>query len=561
MKGLRNHIKKTTPTPKGKVIATVILLVIVAAAALAIVYWNAIKDQLIHDQVKLRVKEKTDRLYRIHYNNMELDEVSGNLSISDLSLQYDSVRYLKMKEKKLAPPVLFKIQIPYISVTGIQTPKALLTSEITGSKIQITYPVIEIFYTQEGKDSARAVPPGEIYKQILGGLEKIRIDTILIVGARITMRNMRTGKQELHLMGTHMELWNVSVDSASGRDSSRILFSKQLSASCSTLLWSSPGQLYTYKAENIVMHSSDRKVNAERFRIIPALSETAFAAKKAIQADWFTADVKQITFHQISFQQLLKKELAVDSMVVQSASLKIYRDMTMPPDIRSKMGRYPQQQLARIPFPVGIKKIVLKNTDVEYKEKGRLLQQIGKITFGNMNAVITNVTNNKAVQDKVITADIRAKFLNRFPVQTLWTFYLFNTNGRFDIKGHLGTLNAAALNTITEPLAGTRITGGYIRGLSFNFKGNNYGMDGTVKLLYDDLRIALLKKDKETKVLEEKKLRSWGANMFIKNANPSKNEAPRVAYVHCNREINRSIFHLSWNTLLEGVKVTALAVK
>ncbi|HRO44316.1 hypothetical protein [Agriterribacter sp.] len=561
MKGLRNGIKKTTATPKGKVIAAVIFLLVVVAATLAIVYWNAIKEQLIRNQVRLKVREKTDRLYHIHYNNMELDEVGGNLSVSGLSLQYDSARYLKMKETRSAPAVLFKIEIPSISVTGIQTPRALLTREITGSKIQISYPVIEMLYTHEGKDSARAVPQEEVYKQILGGLEKIKIDTLLIIGAQIITKNIRTGKQELQLMDTRVELRDVMVDSASGRDRSRIFFSKQLSASCSTLLWSSSDQLYTYKVENITMHSANRQINVERFRIIPSLGETDFAAKKNIQSDRFDTDIKQLAFHQISFQQLVQEQLMADSIVMQSASFKIYRDMTMPPDTRSKIGTYPHQKVALIPFPVDIKKIILKNTEVEYKEKGRLLQKTGKVTFGNINAVISNVTNNKSSPDKIITADIRAMFLKRFPVQTHWTFYLFNPKGRFDIRGHLGALNATAINGITESLGGARIRKGYIRDLSFNFKGDDYGMDGTVKLLYDDLRIALLKKDKETKTLEEKKLVSWGANMFIKDANPSKGEAPRVAHVHFDREINRSIFHLSWKTLSEGIKVTALPSK
>lgn len=558
MKGLRSRIQSTTATSKGKVITTIILLLVVAAAALAIVYWNVIKEQLIREQVKLKVREKTDDLYRIHYHHMELDEVGGNLSVSGLSLQYDSARYVKMKEKKHAPAVLFKVEIPSLFVAGIQTPRALLTREITGRKIEISYPVIEMLYTHEGKDSTRAVPPEDVYKQILGSLEKIKIDTLLIAGAQIVTKNIQTGKQKLQLMDTHIELHDVMIDSASVRDSSRILFSKQLSASCSTLLWSSSDQLYTYKAEHIGMHSAYRQVTVERFRVIPSLNEADFAAKKRIQSDRFDIDVKQLAFYQTGFQQLVEEQLIADSVAVQSASLKIYRDMTMPPDTRSKVGKYPHQQVTRIPFPVNVKKVILKNTNVEYKEKGRLLQKTGKVTFSNINAEVVNVTNNRGAENKVITADIRAKFLNRFPVRTFWTFYLFNANGRFDVRGHLGALNAAAINGITESLGGLRIKSGRIKRLDFNFKGHDYGMDGTVKLLYDDLKVAVLKKKKDTGILKEKKLASWGANMIIKDANPLGKEAPRLIRVHFDREINRSIFRLSWKTLLKGVKETVL---
>lgn len=561
MKRLHNRIQSAASTPKGKVIVAGILLTMVIAVVLSVVYWNAIKERLIRNQVNLKVREQTDRLYAVHYSNMEIDEVGGNLSISDILFRYDSARYLAMKAQKKEPPVLFRISIASITVTGVQTSRALLTKEITGSKLRVSHPVIEMYDTQAEKDTARNIPAAEAYKQMLGGLEKIRVDTLLIVGAQLIIRNMQTGRQELQLTGTDMELLNVVIDSASVRDSSRILFSQELSAACSTLLWSSPDGLYTYKAENIAVGSVNREIYAARFRIIPAWDEATFAAKKNIQSDRFNIDIRQPVFHGVNFQQLMKKRLMTDSMVVQSASFNIFRDMTRAPDPRSKLGTYPHQKLARIPFPLSIRKIILKNSAVEYKEKGRLLQKAGRVNFNRINAVISNITNDPSEPGKIATADIQARFLNRFPVQTFWTFYLFNVNGRFDVRGHLGTLNAAAINDITEPLGGLRIKSGRIKRLDFNFKGHDYGMDGTVKLLYDDLKVAVLKKKKDTGILKEKKLASWGANMIIQDANPSGKEAPRLIPVHFDREINRSIFHLSWKTLLKGIKETVMPPK
>ena len=561
MKRLHNRIQSAASTPKGKLIAAGILLMLVIAVVLSVVYWNAIKERLIRNQVKLKVREKTDRLYTVHYSNMEIDEVGGNLSISNLLLQYDSARYLMMKAQKKEPPVLFRIRIASVAVTGVQTSRALLTKEITGGKLRISYPVIEMYDTRAEKDTARNIPAAEVYKQILGELEKIRVDTLQIVGAQVITRNMQTGKQELQLTGADMELLNVVIDSASVRDSSRILFSQQLSAACSTLLWSSPDGLYTYKADHITVGSARREIHAARFRIIPALGEMAFAAKKNVQSDRFDIDIRQPFFHGVDFQQLMKKRLVTDSVVVQSASFNIFRDMTRPPDPRSKLGTYPHQKLARIPFPVRIGKIILRNSAVAYKERGRLLQKMGKVNFNRIYAVLSNITNDRAGPDKIATAEIQAGFLNRFPVQTSWTFYLFNANGRFDVRGHLGALNATAINGITEPLGGVRIKSGRIKRLDFNFKGYDYGMDGTVKLLYDDLKVAVLKKKKDTGILKEKKLISWGANMIIKDANPSGKEAPRLIPVHFDREINRSIFHLSWKTLLKGIKETVMPAK
>jgi hypothetical protein len=43
---------------------------------------------------------------------------------------------------------------------------------------------------------------------------------------------------------------------------------------------------------------------------------------------------------------------------------------------------------------------------------------------------------------------------------------------------------------------------------------------------------------------------------MIKNSNPKKNEDTRVVQIHLDRDINRSIFNLSWKTLFRGIKET-----
>lgn len=81
-------------------------------------------------------------------------------------------------------------------------------------------------------------------------------------------------------------------------------------------------------------------------------------------------------------------------------------------------------------------------------------------------------------------------------------------------------------------------------------------MDGTVKMRYEDLKVIMLEKDKGTNVLDKKFLLSLLANFVIINSNPKENEEVRVVQVHYDRDINHSIYYLSWKTLLKGIKET-----
>jgi hypothetical protein len=207
-----------------------------------------------------------------------------------------------------------------------------------------------------------------------------------------------------------------------------------------------------------------------------------------------------------------------------------------------------------------LKKLVLANTFIEYKERAVISRQAGKVQFYQTNAVITNLTNRQdaAAVNNTLTVDIRTRFLNKAPLRVIWKFYLFNPDGRFDITGNLGAMDATQVNALTVPMAPARIENGRINALSFNLAGNSSNMTGDVKLLYKDLKVSLLQKDEETRKLEKKKLASFAANIAIKNSNPSgKKDEVRTAHVNFKRDKHRSIFHLSWKSLYTGIKESA----
>ncbi|MFT3702514.1 MAG: hypothetical protein QM802_09100 [Agriterribacter sp.] len=557
---LRSKIKKATSTPRGKVIAATILLVLLSAVALVIIYWNAIKKEFIRDKVKTVVESKSEKLYTIHYDDMKMDEVAGNLSVTNLTLNYDTARYLAIHNKKDIPAVLFHITIPSIIATGVQTPQALITKEIIGTKLHISNPVIDIIYTHKGKDASKNVPQSEVYREILGNLQLIKLDTFLITGAKIITRDLITGKEKLQMLDTYIELRDVSVDSTSNLEKNRLLFANHLQINCKKLSWSSSNGYYNYEADSIALNSDEKNTRAARFRIMPTLDEETYARKKAVAADRYNISMDNIEINQINFQELFNEKIEADNIVMTNSSIKIYRDMTLPHDHKNRIGTYPQQDVAKIPLPVTINTLSLKNTYVEYKEKGRIMQKIGKVIFTHLNANFKNITNQpvKKGNAEEMTAEVNGLFLNRYMAQTYWTFYLFNKKGRFDLKGHLGSLDARGVNEIAEPLGGAKIEKGTIRALDFNFKADNYGMAGTVKLLYNDLKISVLKKDEETKELKKKKLASFGANILIKDNNPSRNEPPRIAEVDFKRDTTRSMFYLSWKTLMDGIKTSVI---
>jgi|SRR6218665_174701 len=559
MRTIRHKIKKAASTPKGKVIFFGIIVGILGLIAAAIVYWGFYRKQIIRAKLEDTIRKKSKGLYMVKYDKLDLDEVAGDLAVTNFTISYDSARYLSLRQNNDAPPALLNIQIPSIIVSGVKTPRALIDKEIVGKNLQINDPVINIIYTYSGRDSLRNTPTREVYEQILGNLNLIRIDTLTVNNAKIFTKDIRTGETKVELMNTTVRLLDVSVDSTAWKDTTRLLFSRQIDINAGNITWRSKGRPYSFGLDSVQLGSASGQISVGRFHVDPLLPEDKFIHSLPRQDDRFDFSVKGIKIIGMDFPALFTEEIFADTIKVESASFKIYRDLGYKNGIRGPVRSFPHQSMVKAPIPFRVKKIILANTFIEYKERAVISRQAGKVQFHNSYATITNLTNRQdvATENNMLSIDISTKFLNKAPLRVTWKFYLFNPNGRFDIVGDLGAMPATYVNALSVPMGPARIEKGMINQLSFDLKGNNMNMTGDVKMLYDDLKVSLLKKDEESKKLAKKKLASFAANIMIRNSNPGKKDPPRVAHVNFQRDPHRSIFHLSWKSLFTGIKESA----
>lgn len=559
MRTIHGKIRKATSTPVGKIIFFTIVFLIIAGIAGGLIYWRYYRKQIIRNSLENTISSKTKGLYALKYDELKLDEMGGFLSVTNLRLTYDSARYAALAGQDLAPSTLLRIYIPQLTVTGVKTPRALIDKEIVGQALTLTKPEIEIIYTNAGKDSARNVPTREIYRQILGDLNLIRIDTVTIAGGTISTRNIRNKTKNIELNNTGVVLIGVAIDSAANEDTTRILFAKNVYLAAESVKWGTADGRYNFKVDSITMQSTSRDLFVKRFRMIPRSGEDAFVKSLPTQDDRFDFRFSKIRIRNIDLGQLFDENLVADTVQISAANMLIYRDLNIPRDKKNRVGTYPHQAIARIPLPIRIQTLQLFNTYVEYKEKSAITKQAGRVQFYKATATFTNLTNRKQdiEENNIMTVDINTSFMNRTPLRARWTFFLFNPQGRFNIEGSLGKINAADLNVLTEPMGPARIEEGTINGMNFNLAGNDNHLAGTVKLLYDDLKITVLGKDGDTKKIEKKTLATIAANFIVKNSNPSRRNAePRVIQVDEPRDKNRSIFNLTWKTLFKGIRET-----
>jgi hypothetical protein len=559
MHTIKTRFKKARSTRKGRLILSSFFFLIILAIAGGVLYWQTNKKKFIRERLESAIEKTSGGFYAIKYESLDLDEVTGFLSITNLRLGYDSNKYNAMRNLHLDPPTLFNIEIPEITVEGVKTPKALIDKEIDGRKLTIRNPVIEIIYTGRGKDSLRKVPAKEIYQQILGNLDQISMDSVSVTGARIITRNQKTKQAGIELNNASVDLIDVKVDSAANADPTRLLFAKKQAIAFESLNWFSDDGRYRFHAKNVISNSTGRDIQIAEFVIDPIKGEQEFVNSLPTQDDRFDFRFRDIMLKNVNYAELLEEKIIADSLVVRTAVFKVYRDLNIPRDKRNRVGAYPHQALQKAPVDIDIRKLVVINSFIEYKERNNITRNSGKLQFYDVYTTISNFTNRKESirENNVMKLAAKASFLNKTNFNVNWNFILRDPDGRFAIKADMGPIKATDLNALTEPMGPARIEKGEIKGLSLDLTGSDHSMNGNLTLLYEDLRIAVLEKDKGAREWDKKSLTSFIANIFVKNSNlHEEDDAARTVTVEYQRDPNRSIFNLAWKTIFKGIMET-----
>jgi hypothetical protein len=537
----------------------IVIAVIILLALSGIIVWNLYKYKFIKGKVKNAVYEKSNGLYTIRYDKMDLDEAGGYLYVTNLKIIPDTAKFKQMVADKKNPSLLLSLLVPELKITGVKTPRAMLNKKISGRKLEISNATV-VFYYAKGHADTSVGEAREMYQQLLGDLKEIQADTVEVTHVSLAFVNIFNNKTTIEASNISVHLKDVLIDSLHANDSTRFFFAKQVKASGDTALIKNKTSTYFYRFEEFNFSNNGGLFSIKSAQIEPQLSEEKFAAFSKVQKDRFNFSFKNVSLKRINLNRLMLGDVVADSLVIQDCNVKIYRDRNYPGDKLSKVGQFPQQLLMKMPIVLSLRKLLVSHAFIEYKEKNPKSDYNGKVQFLNAHAVIDNITNDpvSVKKNNNCIVNFSARFLDLAKMHARLNLILNNPRGRFLFSGGLDEgFDAARLNKLIEPMGLARIEKGYVNGLDFNFAGHNYGSDGKVTLLYDDLKLTLLKKDSTENKLQKKKLASFVANIVIKNGNPLRKQPVRDANVQYQRDTNRSFFNLMWKSVYAGIKQTA----
>jgi hypothetical protein len=523
--------------------------------------WRNYKYKLVNEKLNTLVTAKSKGLYQLSYQHLVIDEALGNISAEEVELIPDSSVYASLKDQKTAPESVFHIKIPRLMISGVKTPKALLNKEISAHIIRIENAEIEIGMGRgknQGQSDFKYILASESYRQLLGKLNSIKADSVVLENAHLKLLDQESKNIRCNAEGLSFRFAGVSIDSSKQKDSSRMLFSDEQAVHCNLLEIPTKNKVYDFKIAVLDYNSRKSSLHTEQIRLIPSQSETEFASANKYAKDRFNIEIGSMDIIQLNRQSLLQQEIVADSLILNSASIRVFRDKSVPHDSVDRTNNYPQNAIMRLPLLLYIKKIIVRDSYIEYKEKNEKSESSGKVAFFHVNSTIKNVTNMKDSirRDNLMRLQFESSFLNASPFSATIIMRLNDPQGRFQLDANLGEMPGVALNPLLKPMALAELEKGKINSLQYHMNATKIHATGTVLIKYEDLKIKLLKKDEDKNKYKTKFFPTLAAGVIMKSSNPQ-DDRMRVGNVDYKRDINRSIFNIMWKSMFSGIKKVA----
>ncbi len=402
----------------------------------------------------------------------------------------------------------------------------------------------------------KAKTPYQIIKKIFRALH---IDSVSLKNISLNYINKSDPvTKRTVLKHLDINISDVVIDSLSGDDPSRFYYTKGIDVTLHDYHIATPDGLYRADVKKIYFSTAERKIMLDKASFIPRYNQADFYKQTGVTGDIFTLKFKRIAINDIDLQRFLRNQkLYAGKMDITNPDVDIYTNNAFKGKKTSKIGKDPQQALQKVALDMRLKRLNIKNANINYSETDATTGATGQILFTHTNGYILNVTNDIAAKSRnpYMKAFINTRFMDAAPLQVNFKFDLTAADGAFNYSGELGDFDGKILDKLVKPLAMVHVVSGDIEKLNFNVDASNYSGKGDLKFYYKNLKLQLLKKvDGKTELQKQGLISMLANNLIIQSNNPGKNGVLRPGPIDLKREPTTSFFSFLYKGLLDGLK-------
>lgn len=538
---------------KVALVSVVSFVVVVLVAALLL---NQYLTPILSKKVKSAVLKGTDSLYNIDFSSAEVHVLEGRVIFYNITLTPDTAVYKHRLAQHTAPNNLFELHVKRLILANIHPFKLYFKHELDIGRITLNSPEVHMSY-QLNHTKDTVITNRTIWQKISKSLKYVHVGDIFLQDVNFKYDDHSGHKLAIsELKEMNLQANELLIDSATQTDKSRLLYCKDIIAEINNYKGQSSNGLYNYGIKQLKLSTRTSQLNIEGITLGPVNGDTFFNKTKT---DRYTVSIDSLQLNNFDFLSYHKyRTISATSLFVTNGSFGLFNNPNKVLTNENKIKSFPNVALRDFGTDLRVDTIAVKHINISYTEIGKKSGKTGTIAFNNTSGRFLNVTNNKTVLQKnnISTVKLTTRFMDKGKLSLFFTFNLTDKNAAFSYKGHLGPMSLSAVNEATMPLAMIKVTSGKLNAFKFDIKADSRVSKGRVTLLYNDLKVSLLKPGVVSETLRKKLIESLFANIFIlKHDNPDKaGEIPRSFNVVYKRPVNSPFFKTQWQTLLTGIK-------
>ena len=538
------------------IVGALILLIGIAA-----LFLSAKWKPLVTEKLKEGVQNGSQGLYKLNFDDIHLNLITGSVTLDKVSLLPDTGIYRSQRARNLAPANLYELRLEKLNINRVSVLRAYFKKEVELNSIVLDHPSINILHFNVPKKPDTAEKGKTLYEQISKTLKSVHVKAIKVVDADLDYMIGETGKTLNSVKHLDINVNDFLVDSLSQYDSSRFYHTKDISFVLTGYKSTGKDKMYTTKVDTLMGSTSRKNFKVVGLQMIPLYPDLEFSRKYKYGKDRYDLKFDQISFEGVDFPKLDSEgSLHATSIRIGPAKVNIFVNRELPalPGI-DKANNFPHVALRRVPIPILIDTLKLKDLDVAYTEYSPLSLKRGTVFFENFGGNILNLSNDslQLKKNNHAVAKLHAMVMKTSRIDISLDLNLTAKDAAFSYSGKVAPMDMMVLNTAAKNMGLVEIESGKMQKITFDIKANKNGSSGTVAFYYTDLKVKLLKDAELGEPAKKKGLLSFIANtVLIKDDNPTKGDPPRIANVTFQRTPAASFFNLLWKGVFIGMRET-----
>lgn len=541
---------------KHKIGLTILLVLIGIVLILTFIvnqYWSPI----LAKKVKNVVYTSSEGLYTIDFSDAKFHILKGELDIYNITLKPDTAVYNQRLKIHLAPNNLVELHVKRLIISHMHPFMLYFQHKLEIGRIVLSQPELNVSYQQNHLKDTVVNDRRSLYQKISGSLKSIHIGDIILGDVKLKYQDYSGNKLAIsELKEMNLSATDLLIDSVSQTDKSRVLFCHDIVAELNNYAGQSGNGLYKYKIKSLRLSTKTSRLDIQGLDLKPVRPDVFF---KNSQRDRFDVHLDTLRIDNFDYQGYHKyRVINASHMFLSSGSLNLSGNPKLTIRATDRERTYPNFGLKEIRADLNIDTIDAKRINVSYTEFNHRSDQTGTIVFNNTSARVLNVTTNKEAlaKNNICALNLTSYFMNRGKLDVQFTFNLTDESLPFTYKGSIGPMDLTVLNPAVMTLGLIKVNSGKLARFDFDIKADNSLSKGRVALLYNNLKVTVLKADTVNDKLKHMAIASLYANvMVLKHDNPDNpGGTPRSFYVNYERPRDYPFFKNIWHTLLTGIK-------